>query len=60
MKSLKKADGTPIDELSELFDPDIQQKFKSILNKPSAVTAEDFLEELNNPEIFNKIFQIVE
>ena len=61
LKALRKSDGTPIDELVTLFEKDeIVEKFKSFLENDDIVSVDQFLEELNKPEIFIKFFKIVE
>lgn len=60
ISTLKKADGTLIEEIQKLFKNDkslnrIQQVFGKDINSPS-----DLLEKLNNDKIFYQIFEIVE
>jgi len=60
IKNLKKADGSPIDELSELFnETSIRDKilntFGESINSPIKL-----IDELNKPDIFKQIFEIVE
>lgn len=63
IKNLKKADGSPIDELNVLFsgrDMDINiKKFESVFGR-KVETAVELIDELNKPEIFKQIFEIVE
>ncbi|WP_413511573.1 hypothetical protein [Myroides odoratus] len=60
-KNLKKADGSPIDELNNIS----LEKVKIIVGEifddiDEANKIERLLEGLNNPVIFNKIFEIVD
>ena len=60
IKNLKKADGSPIDELSELFNETIIRDkilntFGESINSPIKL-----IDELNKPDIFKQIFEIVE
>ena len=60
LKALKKSDGTPIDELGDLFNdttfPDkISKVFKTEINNST-----DLINALDNPDMFNQIFKIVE
>jgi len=61
IKNLKKADGSPIDELNNIP----LAKVKIIVGEvfediDEANKIERLLEGLNNPVIFNKIFEIVD
>lgn len=60
IKNLKKADGSPIDELSELFNETtirdrIINAFGTSIDSPARL-----IEELNKPDVFKQIFEIVE
>lgn len=62
IKSMKKADGTPIDELEDLFTnpktlQNIQGTFGELGNLSSA---NDLVRILEDPNVFDKIFEIVE
>ncbi len=62
IKTLKKADGeTPIDELSKLFtkNSDFSRKASKWIGK-DRVSSKSFLEWLDKPENFNKLFEIAE
>jgi len=63
IKNLKKADGSPIDELNALFsgrDKDINiKKFERVFGR-KVETAVELIDDLNKPEIFKQIFEIVE
>lgn len=59
LKSLKKADGTPIEEMRELFET---PKFSSKISEwtKENPTPKKFLEWLDKPENFEKLFKITE
>jgi len=60
LKALKKADDTPIDELGELLTKSgVKEKLKVVFGE-GVDTPTKLLDELNKPEIFNQIFEIVE
>ncbi|GIZ16540.1 hypothetical protein [Capnocytophaga catalasegens] len=61
IKALKKADGTPIEELNKLFgEEDIFSKKASKLFEVDIDNAKDLMQALEDEKIFNQIFEIVE
>ncbi|MFK8299052.1 hypothetical protein ACI76O_11550 [Capnocytophaga cynodegmi] len=61
IKALKKADGTPIDEIQKLFgEEDIFSKKVSKLFGVDVNNAKDLIQALDDEKIFNQIFEIVE
>ena len=62
LKALKKADGSPVDELVSLFKNDPNKVFSkrmSDLFKTDINNAKDLLEEIGSSNNFNKIFEVV-
>ena len=60
ISTLRKADGKPIEELERLFDNrTIVKKLQTIFGK-EVKTLNDLLNKINDDNIFNKIFEIVE
>ncbi|GET46191.1 hypothetical protein RCZ01_14930 [Capnocytophaga felis] len=61
IKALKKADGTPIEEVDKLFgEEDIFSKKVSKLFGVDIDNAKDLIQALDDEKIFNQIFEIVE
>lgn len=60
IKNLKKADGSPIDKLNELFNETGKIKKMQEVFGENVITPVELLEKLNNPGVFKQIFEIVE
>ena len=61
IKALKKADGTPIEEIQELFkNTEIVNKFKKTFNDNRISKPQDLVKKLEDDSIFNQMFEIVE
>ncbi|GET46193.1 hypothetical protein [Capnocytophaga felis] len=60
IKALKKADGTPIEEISKLFKNDGFKDKVILWMNTNEVSSNSFLDWLDKPENFNKFFEIVE
>ncbi|MFK8299068.1 hypothetical protein ACI76O_11860 [Capnocytophaga cynodegmi] len=60
IKALKKADGTPIEEIQKLFENDSFKDKVILWMNTNKVSPKSFLEWLDEPENFNKLFEIVE
>ena len=60
IKNLKKADGSPIDELDIIKFEKVEQLFPTddLLNRNNYL--ERLIENINKPEVFEQIFEIVE
>ena len=61
ISTLKKADGTPIEEIQELFkNTEIVNKFKKTFNDNRISKPQDLVKKLEDDSIFNQMFEIVE
>ncbi|MDR2407324.1 MAG: hypothetical protein LBE13_04320, partial [Bacteroidales bacterium] len=61
ISALKKADGSPIDEIGDLVNKgEFQSKIKMWMNISDDVTSSEFVDWLNDSNIFDKIFEVVE
>lgn len=59
ISTLKKADGTPVDEIKNLFAKrKAHTKIQGIFGD-NILTADDFLERLTNDEVFKKLFIVI-
>lgn len=62
LKSLRKTDGSPIDELADVLDEEgiLSDLAKALKVESGIMDAEDFLQILEEPDTFAKIFEMVE